>query len=288
MHKKAWNVGKTMALLIAGNTIYALGVVLFILPSGLITGGSTGLALLANRWLGVPVTVFVSVFNLAMFLLGWAVLGRGFALNTLVSTICYPLILGILQGMPFLPEQLTDDLLLCAVYGGLLIGVAIGLVIKAGGSTGGMDIPPLICNKLWGLPVSVLLYLFDCAILIGQIFFSNRQQVLYGILLVCIYSLVLDKVILTGRAKIQVKIISEQHQKIRQLIIEKLDRGCTLLQAQTGYQKTDLPVILTVVSNRELPRLNQQLLAIDPQAFIVISSVNEVKGRGFSLQKLYR
>ncbi len=275
---------RTVPLILLGNAVYALAVTAFILPTGLVTGGSTGLALVFYHGAGVPVTLFVSAFNLLMFLVGLAVLGGQFALTTLLSTVSYPLILGVLERLPQL-EALTSDRMLAAVYGGLMIGLGIGIVIKAGASTGGMDIPPLVLRKKLGIPVSLSMYGFDFLILLFQMRFADQEQVLYGLLMVLIYTTVLDKVLLFGQARTQVKVVSEQYEQINREIIQTLDRGSTLIHAETGYLRTCRPVVLTVVSNRELPRLNELILSIDPNAFMVINRVSEVKGRGFTLSK---
>ncbi len=278
---------KNILLILLGNTIYALAVTMFILPNGLITGGSTGLALLANHGFDISITLFVSVFNIVMFILGAAVLGRKFAVTTLISTFYYPLILGVFQRLDVL-KDMTSDHLLAAIYAGIMIGFSIGIVIKAGASTGGMDIPPLALNKKFGLSVSLVMYGFDFTILLSQIFFANKEQVLYGILMVIIYTVVLDKVLLLGQSRTQVKIVSEKYEEINQAIIHRMDRGSTLVEAETGYLRTESMVVLTVVSNRELPKLNNLVLSIDPKAFMVINRVNEVKGRGFTIEKFYK
>lgn len=278
---------KNLIWILLGNTIYALGVVVFILPNGLITGGTTGLGITVEHYFGLPIHTFVLVFNALMFVLGAAVLGKKFALTTLVSTFYYPIILGVFERIPVL-ENMTDDRMLSTVCGGLMIGFAIGIVIRAGASTGGMDIPPLVLNKKFGLPVSVMLYVFDFSILILQMLFSNKEQIIYGILLVLIYTVILDKVLLLGTTKTQVNIVTEKYEELNQLIQEKLDRGSTLIYAQTGYLKNEQKMILTVVSNRELVRLNQLVQETDPNAFMIIGHVNEVKGRGFSKQKVYK
>lgn len=276
-----------LMLILLGNALYALAVTMFILPSGLITGGTTGLALFFFHQFGLPVTVFVSLFNVAMFLLGFWVLGKKLALTTLVSTFFYPFILGIFQRFPAL-SQITEDRLLCAIYAGLMIGFAIGIIIQMGASSGGMDIPPLVLNKKLGLPISATMYAFDFTFLLLQMSFSNKEEILYGILLVLIYTLVLDKVLLMGQSRMQVKIISEKYEQINEQIIHQLDRGSTLIQAQTGYCRTELPMILSVVSNRELPRLTRLVNEIDPAAFLIVGAVKEVRGRGFSLSRDYR
>lgn len=278
---------KTLPWIIVGNTVYTLGIVMFVLPSKLITGGTTGLALSAEHFLHIPVPVFVFLVNLCMFLLGAVVLGMQFALTTLVSSFYYPFILGVLQKFPAL-SRITEEPILATVFGGLMIGFGIGIVIRAGASTGGMDIPPLILKKKFGLPVSVMLYVFDVTILILQMLFSDKEQILYGILLVLIYTAVLDKVLLIGTSQTQVKIISRNYMEINEKIIHELDRGSTLLHATTGFMKKDQPIVLAVISNRELGTLNRLVMETDPQAFMIVGNVNEVKGRGFTQEKVYR
>lgn len=286
MLKKYSALIRNILLILLGNTIYALAVTMFIIPTGLITGGTTGLALLFYHQLNVPITIFVSIFNISMFILGALVLGKKFAITTLISTFYYPFILGILQTIPEL-KNMTSDHLLATIYAGIMIGFSIGIVIKAGASTGGMDIPPLVMNKKLGLPVSVVMYALDFTILLSQMLFANKEQVLYGILLVLIYTGVLDKVLLFGQSRTQVKIISDKYVEINQMIIKYLDRGSTLIHAETGYFHNDNLVVLTVISNRELSKLNEMVLSIDPKAFMIINRVNEVKGRGFSMEKYY-
>lgn len=278
---------KHLILILFGNTIYTLGVTMFILPNGLITGGTTGLALSVNRITNIPISGFVMVFNIATFLLGLWILGKKFAFTTLISTFYYPIALEFFQRFPFLSDM-TSDPLLATIYAGLMIGAGIGLVIRSGASTGGMDIPPLVLNKKFGIPISVSLYLLDCLVLLSQMVYKDKERVLYGILLVLIYSFVLDRVLLLGDSKFQVKIISNKYEEITSAIISHLDRGATLLKAETGYQHKDTMVILTVINNREHSRLNELVQEIDPKAFMIVEQIREVKGRGFTLDKHYK
>ena len=185
-------------MILLGNLLYSFAIAFFILPSGLITGGTTGIALFVNYLTGFDISLFVLIFNIVMFIVGFLILGKTFALSTVLSSICYPFMLSLGQRLNLLMGDLTHDLILCTVFGGLLIGIGIGIVIRAGASTGGMDIPPLVLNKKLGINVSVSLYVFDFTILILQMFFSNREQILYGILLVCIYTFALEKVLIMG------------------------------------------------------------------------------------------
>ena len=277
---------KVIIGILVGNTIYALAVAMFILPNDLITGGTTGIALFLNTTLNIPVTLFVSIFNICMFLLGWKILGKKFALTTLISSFYYPFILGILENI-FKNEIMSNDTLLCVIFAGIMIGVAIGLVIRCGASTGGMDIPPLILNKKLGIPISISMYSFDFFILLGQMLIRKREMVFYGILLVLIYTIVLDKVLVIGKSQIQVKIISSKFEQINNMIINKLDRGSTLIHGETGFMHNKYPIVLTVVNNRELILLNNYVYQIDSDAFMIINKANEVSGKGFSSEKKY-
>ena len=274
---------KNLLLVLAGNAVYALAVNMFVLPCGLITGGTTGLALAAQHYLGLPVADFVLISNVVMFVLGAAIMGKWFAFNTALSTFCYPLLLKAFAYIPGI-GSLTRDPLLATIFA----GVMIGLVIGAGASSGGMDIPPILLNKFFGLPISGVMYVLDFVILIGQMSFAEKDQILYGVLLVLLYTLVLEKVVLMGHSKIQVNILSEKNEEIRKIILNVLDRGCTVLHAQTGYTHAERDMLMTIVTNRELAKLNHLVLEADPQAFMFINSVNEVHGRGFTLRKIYK
>ena len=273
--------------IIVGNALYALTVVLFLVPSGLITGGATGIALGVNRALGLPVSGVLFVINIAMLVLGWAVLGRRFAITTIASTILSPMFLALWEHV-FADFVLTDDLVLNTIFAGLGVGVSLGITIRAGASTGGMDIPPLVLNKFFHLPVSATMMVFDMLILCLQAAFSPLQQCLYGIVLVIVYTVVLDKVLIFGTTRTEVKIISQYADEIRQTIFSELDRGVTILHGEGGYSRDSEQVLLSVISNRQLPKLEKLAHAIDPACFMIVSHVTEVRGRGFSLEKDYK
>ncbi len=285
-HINSKSIQKIIMILL-GNLLYSFAIAFFILPSGLITGGTTGIALFINYLTGLDISLFVLIFNIVMFIAGLIILGKTFALSTVLSSIAYPFMLSFAQWLNRLTGDLTHDLILCTIFGGLLIGIGIGIVIRAGASTGGMDIPPLVLNKKFGINVSVSLYAFDFTILILQMFFSSREQILYGILLVCIYTFALEKVLIMGKSKTQVEIISEKYKEINDLIITRFDRGTTIYQANGGFTGNEAHAVLTVINKRELFAIQEAVMKLDPAAFIIISQVNEVKGRGFTLQKKY-
>jgi len=272
--------------IIFGNFLYAAGVVFFILPSGLITGGTTGIALFINRYTGMPLSYFVFGFNLVMFILGFLFLGRKFAFTTMISTFCFPIALELLRKISG-DFVVTNDIFLCTLFGGICIGASIAIVIRVGASTGGLDIPPMILHKYFRLPISASLYVADCVILALQVGFNNREKVLYGIVLVLIYSVILDKLLMLGTNKMEIKVISNRSKDIKNAIISEIDRGVTLLHGSSGYLENELEIILSVVSNRELSKVEKLVHKIDEDAFVMISRVTEVRGRGFSAKKKY-
>ena len=277
----------SFGIVILGNILYALAVRLFLMPAGLLTGGTTGIGLALNRAFGIPVSSFVLVFNAMMLLIGWKVMGRKFALTTIVSTFVYPIALGFFERL-FGNLMLTEDLFLCTIFSGLGIGASLGIVIRAGASTGGMDIPPLVLNHYLRIPVSVSMYVFDFCILLVQAVGNSLEMVLYGLILVMTYTLVLDKLMLMGTTRTEVRIVSEHAQKIREAIITEMDRGVTMLSGETGYLKHPTQMIFSVISNRQLPELEKLVRRIDPECFMVVNRVSEVSGRGFSMKKRYR
>ena len=279
-------LARTWASILFGNALYSLAVALFLEPAGLITGGATGIALAIGRLTGLPVSGLLLFINLAMLVWGWAVLGRAFALNTLASSILSPAFLGLFEGL-LAGRVLTEDIFLCTVFSGLGIGVALGLVIRSGASTGGLDIPPLVLNKWFKLPVPATMLTFDIAVLLMQAVFSPVQQVLYGVVMVLIHTIVMDKMLMLGASRTEVKIVSSQSDAICAAILAQLDRGVTILHGEGGYTREPSAVLLSIVSNRELPRLEKLAHSIDPTCFLIVSHVTEVSGRGFSLDKDY-
>ena len=275
---------KTLPVVVLGNVIMAAGIVLFVLPSGLITGGTTGLGIIMEHVSGVSIPVFTAIFNIVMFLLGLACLGKTFAATTLVSTFISPVAVAAMQAIVG-DFVLCKDLLMNVLFGGICVGAAIAIVVRAGSSTGGMDIPPLLLQKYLGIPVSRSLYVFDFLIVCGQALIVAPDMLLYGVLLVMVYTVVIDKMMAMGDAQIQLQIVSPEADKIRQAILQDVDRGVTLLHGQTGYFQRETDVLFTIISPRERHRTEQLIRKIDPHAFIIISHVTRVSGGGFSFPK---
>ena len=281
MKAKRW---LNLLLVLVGNVIFAFSVKLFVLPANLMSCGTTGIALVMNHLFGLPLTEFIFVFNVVMLAIGWWVLGRKFAMTTVISSLFYPIALDFLN-RTLGDVVITDDQLLNVVFAGMTLGLSLGIILRAGASTGGMDIPPLILKKKFHIPVTVSLWIFDFCILLSQMMFHPLEDLLHGILLIIVVSIALNKVLLLGTSKTEVKIVSEEADKIRQAILSRVDRGVTMLQGKGGYLGKDTEIILSVVSNHELPKIESLAREIDPNCFMIISSVTEVWGRGFSYSK---
>ena len=271
-------------LVLVGNILYALTVKLFLLPANLISCGTTGIALAVNHFAGIPVSVFIFVFNMVMLAVGWMVLGRKFALNTVFSSLFYPLALEVLDWI-LGDVRVTEEILLNVIFSGLGLGISLGMVIRAGASTGGMDIPTLILKKYFRVPVSASLWIFDFCIILAQMTFHELEDLLYGTLLLITISVALNKVMLMGTSRTEVKIVSAKAQEIREGILSRVDRGLTILHGEGGYLHQPTEVILSVVSNHELPKIERLAREIDPDSFIIVSQVTEVWGRGFTYSK---
>ena len=278
-----WSVRSVVAILL-GNVLYALTVKVFLLPANLVSGGATGIALAANHLTGVSVSGFLFLVNVSMLILGLIVLGRAFVATTLASTFLIPAALEVFERL-LGDFVLTDDILLCTLFAGLGVGVSLGIVIRTGASTGGMDIPPLVLYKCFRVPVSVSLYAFDVCILLLQAPFQKADNILYGIVFVLLSAIALDKTMMIGTTQTEVKIMSGKSEEIRDAILKQLDRGVTLLNAEGGYLHDKSPMIFSVISNRELFKLEKLVHGIDPASFMVVTRVSEVKGRGFSMDK---
>ena len=282
--ERVFTILKTVLFVVAGNFLYAAVVDLFILPANMITGGATGIALIIEHFTRLDFSIAVAGLNGVLFFIGLGFLGKKFALTTLLSTFLYPLCLNLIKRFAG-DFVLTTDPLLCAVFGGLIGGFAIALVISVDSRTGGMDIPPLILNKRFGVSVSGAMNLTDCAILLGQVVFSDRNGVLYGILLVFIYTITLDKCLAFGENKVRLEIISDRSEDIKNAIMTDVDRGVTLLHGHTGYLEREVDVVLCVVSPREVYRVERVIRKIDPAAFVVRTAASRVSGNGFTTNK---
>ncbi|SJZ67717.1 YitT family protein [Anaerorhabdus furcosa] len=268
-------------MVVVGNIFIAFGVSAFILPYNILSGGLAGIGIALYPFIHVEPTLFVNFFTIVLFILGVVFLGKGFALKTMISSIVYPVALILFKGK----FQIEVDPLLAALYGGLLSGIGAGIAMRTGASTGGINVVTMILHKYTSLSLATLVLILD-AIAVGLGLFSmGIEAVLIGFIAVWAGSQAVDKVLMMGLQDAKaVQIISPQYQAISDAIHEKMVRGTTLLHAEGGYSHDERKVVLTVVSKNQYRELTRLVNEIDPNAFIVMSDTNEVKGLGFSYE----
>lgn len=270
--------------LILGNAILAFLVAAFVIPHGIIAGGATGIGIVVGRALGVDPAAVVLVFNIAMLILGWFSLGKAYCLSTVAGSLIYPLFLAIMQRIPGI-DSFTDNTLLATLFAGGLLGVALGIVMRVGASTGGVDTLSLSLHKWFHWPVSFCVYLCDFLILGSQALFSKPEAILYGIAMLVVETMVLDRVMLLGQTQIQILAISEKYDELRRKILTELGAGATMLLLETGYLGKQQQGLLCVIPPRKLHAATQLIHSVDPNVFMTITQIKEVRGQGFSRER---
>ncbi len=267
--------------ILAGNLILAVAVNAFIRSFNMIAGGGTGLALILSHYFpALDFSLATTIVSWSCFFLGLIVLGVKFALTTLISTIGYPV---FVQLTGFLStSRITADPLVAAVAGGCLMGAGLGLIIQSGASSGGLDIPPIILHRKLGWNLTVIMWALDVVFLAIQASFSPLTALLHGLILIACTYLAMNHILTIGSSAVQVLIITEEVEQVRQLLEKQLDKGSTLLHGRTGHRGKETDLILSVLKRRDLNSLREQVSAIDPAAFMIVSNVQEVRGLGFT------
>lgn len=287
--KKIFSAILNIVVLILGNALYAFAIAAFVMPSDIVVGGVTGISIFLEKFIPeswpIEVSYIVFVINAALFIVGAIVLGKRFAITTAASTVLYPFFLGIFEKIFSNITLIPDDLILNAAVSGLLIGTAIGAVARTGASTGGMDIPPLVINKLTGAPVGTTLLCIDVVVIGMQIVKSDLTMILYGVVMIVINSFVLNQVMVMGNEKIQLSIISNNMEEVRATILTEMQRGMTLISSRKGLTGEPCEMVMSIISPRQLARAKKLILQADPAAFIIVTRVSEVNGNGFSFKK---
>ncbi|MCR0207057.1 YitT family protein [[Clostridium] innocuum] len=275
--------------ILAGNIALAMGVAWFILPNDVLTGGLAGVAIALEPLIHLNPELVINVLTVVLFLAGSVILGKKFAAKTILSTICYPLLLTLLSYLAknvIEPDTFIMDKYLATIYGGALMGIGVGCVFRTGASTGGMDIPPLIINKYTHIPLPTLVLIVDAlTVLLGAAVYG-LQAALTGILSVWVSSYMINKTMMIGGHDARnVMIVSNKHKEIMDRIHEALERGTTILEATGGYSSEKRPVIMAVVAKKQLPELQHLVSHIDPEAFVIVMEANEVQGLGFTYEE---
>lgn len=270
--------------IILGNVFVAFAVSTLVLENQLISGGVTGLGIVTNHYTGINISLIVGIINVLLFLLGLFFIGKKFALSTLISTFAFPVLLEFFNTNAIF-HNYCQDTLLAVVLADCLVGIGVGLMIRSDASSGGMDIIAIILNRKLGIPVFIMVNVFDFIILCMQATFSNPTKILYSIVLVFVTSFMLNKTLTKGSKMVQLVVISDCHEMIKKMIIEEADAGVTSLYSQKGFNETDTKTLLTIIPPVKLTKIKEQIKLIDPVAFMVVATVDEVSGRGYTLER---
>ena len=264
---------------VAGTFILAIAVETFIIPYRILSGGVAGIAVALQPLLHVSATLIANSVLIILLIIGSFILGKEFLKNTVLSCIAYPIFTSILNGR----VNVVVDPILASFYGGLIAGAGIGIVLKTGASTGGMDIPPLIINKLTGIKLSTLVLITDFLTVLLGLFVYDLSAVLLGLVSVFMSSVAISKVLtINGTVSKAVQIISVKYEDILKEIDVQLERGATLLQGYGSYTGEEKRIILCVVSERQYGTLIEIVKEIDPSAFIITTDATDMHGEGFT------
>ena len=282
--KPAKRAAITLLCVLTGNALLAFLVAAFIIPHDIIMGGTTGIGIVLHKAIPqMDVSLFVLILNAVLLLIGLFVLGKKFAVTTVASSLLYPILLGFFQRIPGI-DSMTDNALIAAVFAGALMGVALGLVMRVGSSTGGMDIVTLVLNKYTHIAVSIWVYVTDIIVIGGQALFNPAEKTLLGIIVLVLETIILDKAMILGKSQIQIFVISEAYEQIRKALMEQAEAGVTMTMIETGWLKKQQQGVLCVIPQRKLYAATELIQHIDPQAFITITQIREVRGQGFTIE----
>lgn len=267
--------------IILGTAILAVSVEYFILPFSILSGGVAGIAVALNPFFHVNETLFANIAVVSLLVLGWVFLGRDFGINTLVSSLAYPVFTTLFSQFPI---EIEIDPILAAVYAGLIGGFGIGIVIRTGASTGGMDIPPLILHKITGVKISTLVMITDALTVLLGVAAYGLSAALVGMISVFSTGVAMSKVLEVGRgsAAKSVQIITDKWQEMNEIITKDFNRGTTLIEASGGFTNENKKVILCVVSQREYSELIDTIRKVDDRSFVITTDAVDMHGEGFT------
>ncbi len=267
------------AQLTIGALIIAAGLNAFLAPNRVVSGGVTGIAMIANILFGLPTGIVLLCLNIPLLLVGMYYAGGWrFGIRTVYATVVMALAIDLLA--PFVP-QVTQDPLLYTIFGGLVDGLGMGLVFRARGTTGGTDIIAKLVNRFTGMQLGQVILWANTAVLLAAAGFVGLQPALYALIVSFVGSRVVDAVQEGAVYARTAMIVSRKPNAIRQGVLEELQRGLTVLEGRGGYTEADQEVLYVVVAKSEIAALKRVVRLADPQAFVVITEAHEVLGYGF-------
>lgn len=274
---------RAYTLIVLGCIIGGAAYPLFLVPNNIAPGGLTGVATILNYlfpWM--PVGITSMLLNLPLFLIGYRAMGRTFVIRSFVATILFSLAIDMIK-LPPLTHGEEDSMLLGSVYGALLLGVGLGLILRGGATTGGSDMIARMVNKrIPFITVGTFLFAVDCVVILAAAFTMSARAALYALICIFVSAKAVDLVLAgMGSAK-ACFIISNNHEKIAQRIMNELERGATLLSGIGAYSRQERGVLISVVSQAEVVPVKRIVREEDEKAFVFITDTHETLGEGFS------
>lgn len=269
-----------------GALVQAAALRLFLIPADLVSGGISGLAQLIHHYTGFPIGLMVLVGNIPLFVLGWQQLGGPrFAVRTVLSILAFSIFTDVL--VLFLPSAgVTDDLVLNTIYGGLVLGIGLGIVYRGRSTSGGSDILGRILNRRFNMTISQAYLITDSLVVIGAGFVFGWTKALYGLVLIYVSGLAAETALQGTNVIRSAMIVTTQTDAIAQAIMQDLERGVTILSGTGAYTGEPRNVIYCAVSRMEINRLKILVHDLDPKAFMVIGQAQEALGEGFTPLRL--
>lgn len=266
--------------IICGSLFFAFGLQFFIIANGLAEGGLTGVSLILHYLSGWPAGLILGVLNIPVLLFGWYKWGFRFVFKTILSVLLISAMVDVLHlaGL-VLP---TEDLLLAALYGGVLTGLGTGLVLRSGATTGGMDIVARFLHEKYGFKMGSVFFSFDTGVLVIVALLFGLEKALYTLVALFVYSQVVDRIIEGFNEARAVVIVAKEPISIKEAIIRELGRGATLIRGHGVYTGDEKEIIYVVIGKRQLLQLKKLVRELDPQAFVIVNDVHEVLGEGFA------
>jgi uncharacterized membrane-anchored protein YitT (DUF2179 family) len=261
-----------------GCLLIALGFRWLLDPNKIVAGGVMGLSTIFHNAFGWEQAWIQWGVNLTLLAVAFGVLGRSIALRAALGSLLLPLCTTLTRNI----GPITDNHLLAAIFGGLIYGTGVGLVLSGNGSVGGYTLLARLFMRALPLPLPMLLFILDAATVVGSGFLLGPEPMMYALITTFVMRRSIETVLMGfSRAKVAFVITKEQD-KIRQAVLKEMDRGLTVLHASGGYTLTERPVLMIVLGQTEVPRLRVLVKEHDPDAFLVVSDVAEVMGKGFS------
>lgn len=263
--------------ILVGSAIVAVTFNVFLLPNRVASGGVSGLSTILHATLGWQPAYVQWAFNIPLFIAGVVLLGRQFGVKTLVGTIFLPFVVYLTKDI----EPATHDPLLGSLFGGIGVGIGLGIVFRGKASTGGTDLAAQIIHKYTGLSLGTCVILIDGLIVLTAAIVFDIEQALYALIGLFVTSKTIDFVQVGFGYSKMAMIITNKEEDVREAILHQINRGVTKLSGFGGYTEHERPVLMCVVEQTEFTKLKQLVKSIDPSAFVVVMDAAEVLGEGF-------